>query len=121
MTMNETTIREYTIDATGKRLGDVTTQVARYLLGKDSADFARHTVAPVQVTVTNARMLDIPERKRQEIYQRYSGHPGGRKEETLDHLANRMGYSEVVRRSILNMLPKNKLQKPRMKNLIVTE
>lgn len=121
MNMKETTVREYTIDATGKRLGDVTTQAARYLLGKDSPDFARHTVASVQVTITNASKLDIPERKMQETYQRYSGYPSGRKVETLEHLANRLGYSEVVRKSILNMLPKNRLQKLRMKNLTVTE
>lgn len=113
--------REYTIDATGMRLGDLATDAARYLLGKDSPDVARHVAAPVQVTVVNASKLDIPERKKRETYQRYSGYPSGRTVETLEHLANRLGYSEVVRRTVLGMLPKNRLQKVRIKNLIITE
>lgn len=116
-----TAVREYTIDATGQRLGDVATTAARYLLGKDSSDFARNTVAPVQVTITNASKLDIPEKKQSEIYQRYSGYPSGRTVETLAHLAARLGYAEVVRRTIYGMLPSNRLRKPRLKNLIITE
>ncbi len=113
--------REYTIDATDKRLGDVATEAARYLLAKDSPDFARHVAAPVSVTIANASKLDIPDRKQGEIYQRYSGYPSGRTEETLEHLARRLGYAEVVRRTVKGMLPKNRLQSVRLKNLIITE
>lgn len=116
-----TETREYTIDATGRRLGDVLTEAARYLLGKNDPAFARHLAAPVSVTIENASKLDIPERKRREIYQRYSGYPGGLKEETLGHLADRLGNAEVVRRSMAGMLPKNRLQKVRLKNLTVTD
>jgi large subunit ribosomal protein L13 len=122
--MNRTTdthVREYTIDADGRRLGDVLTEASRYLLGKDDPRFTRHASAPAHVSIINARKLEIPERKKREIYQRYSGYPGGRKEETLEHLANRLGYSEVVRRSITGMLPKNRLMKVRLKNLTVTD
>lgn len=113
--------RTYTIDATGKRLGIIATEASRYLLAKDSPDVARHVAAPVIVTITNASKMDIPERKKSEIYQRYSGYPSGRKEETLEHLANRLGYSEVIRRSVKGMLPKNRLQSVRIKNLIISE
>lgn len=116
-----TETREYIIDATGRRLGDVLTEAARYLLGKDDPSFARHLAAPVSVSIVNASKLDIPERKKEEIYQRYSGYPSGRKEETLEHLANRLGHAEVVRRSMTGMLPKNRLQKVRLKNLTVTD
>ncbi len=120
--MNTTTqTREYTIDATGKRLGAVATEASRYLLGKDSPDFARHVAAPVQVSIINASKLDIPDRKKSEIYQSYSGYPSGRREETLEHLATRLGYAEVVRRTVKGMLPKNRLQSVRIKNLIITE
>ena len=111
----------YEIDATGKRLGKVATEAATILLGKDSTDFARHTTAPVTVQITNASLLDIPEKKKQEIYQTYSGYPGGRKTETLEHLGRRLGYAEVLKRSISGMLPKNKLRTPRLKNLNITE
>lgn len=117
----ETQKTEYVIDASGKRLGKVATEAATILIGKNTPDFARHTVSPVTVRIENASKLDIPEGKKTEIYQSYSGYPGGRRVERLDHLAHRLGYAEVLRRTIKGMLPKNKLQKPRMHNLEVTE
>jgi large subunit ribosomal protein L13 len=116
-----TTQREYTIDATGKRLGTVATEAASVLLGKNEPDFAKHLTAPVTVTIKNASKLDIPEKKKAEVYQTYSGYPGGLKSETLDHLGTRRGYAEVLRRSIGGMLPNNKLKKPMLKNLVITE
>lgn len=120
MTTN-TTMRTYTIDAKGKRLGRVATEAATYLNGKDMPDFAKHMVAPVQVKIENASHLDVTDKKKEDIYQSYSGYPGGRSVETLEHLGKRLGYAEVVRRTVLGMLPKNKLQPLMMKNLEVTE
>jgi large subunit ribosomal protein L13 len=113
---------EFTIDAKGKRLGKIATEVASLLLGKNRTDSEKHIATPVTVTVVNARLLDISEKKSsQETYQTYSGYPGGQKIETLGALSRRRGYGEALRRSIGGMLPKNKLHKVRMKNLIVTE
>ncbi len=117
----ETTTRNHTIDAKGKRLGILATEAAMVLNGKDSADFARNLIADVTVTITNVSKLDIPEKKKIEIYQSYSGYPGGRKTETLGHLADRRGYAEVVRRTIGGMLPNNKLKKQLLKRLIISE
>lgn len=117
----ETTSRTHKIDATGKRLGRLATETASVLLGKDKADFAKHLVADVTVEIVNASKLDVPEKKKSEIYQTYSGHPGGRKTETLDRLASRRGYSEVVRRTIAGMLPSNKLKKILLKRLVISE
>lgn len=111
----------YTIDATGKRLGKVATEAANYLMGKNSPDFVKHLAPEVEVTITNASKLDVTEKKKGEIYQSYSGYPGGRKTETLEHLGKRLGYGEVVRRTVKGMLPKNKLQAVMMKNLVVSE
>lgn len=113
--------KEYTIDAAGKRLGKVATEAASILNGKNTPDFAKHIVQNVTVRIENASKLDIPDGKKSEIYQSYSGYPGGRREETLEHLAKRLGYAEVVRRTVKGMLPHNKLQKLKMKNLVVTE
>lgn len=112
---------EYTIDAKGRRLGRVATEAATILIGKNDPNFAKNVVAPVSVKIVNASQLDVTDQKQGEIYQTYSGHPGGRKTETLSHLANRRGYSEVVKRTIKGMLPKNKLQSLIMHNLEVTE
>ena len=116
------TKKEYIVDATGKRLGHVATEVAALLIGKNLTDFVRYKSPEVTVKITNARLLDISEKKAmQETYQTYSGHPGGQKVETLGHLATRRGYGEVLRRTIGGMLPKNKLRDVRLKNLIITE
>jgi large subunit ribosomal protein L13 len=113
--------KEYTIDANGMRLGTLATKAASYLIGKNSASVARNVVTPVTVTIINASKMDLSEKKANAIYQSYSGYPGGRRTETLDHLGTRLGYSEAVRRTIKGMLPKNKLQSLMMKNLKVTD
>lgn len=113
--------KEYIIDATNKRLGRVATEAASVLLGKNTTHVTKNTVEPVVVKITNAKLLDISEKRAQEEFQSYSGYPGGRRVETLGHLAKRLGMREVVRRVVGGMLPKNKLHTPRMHNLEVTE
>lgn len=118
----KTETKEYVIDAQGKRMGRVATEAASILLGKHSPEFVKHQVIPSKVKVTNVRLMDVSEKKReQEVFKTYSGYPGGQKVESLGHLADRRGYSEVMRRTISGMLPKNKLHKERMKNLEITE
>lgn len=113
--------KSYTIDATGKRLGRIATEAAKVLIGKDSVQFAKNVVPDVTVTIENASKLDVSTKRAEMEFQSYSGFPGGRRVETLGHLATRRGYAEVVRRVVSGMLPKNKLHAVRMKNLIVTE
>lgn len=120
-TETENTNQTHTIDATDKRLGKVATEAAAVLLGKNTADYARHIKSDVVVEISNVSKLDIPEKKKKEIYQSYSGYPGGRRTETLDHLANRLGYAEVVRRTIGGMLPNNKHKKRLLTQLVITE
>ena len=112
---------EYVINAEGKRLGNIATEAASVLNGKNTATFVKNVLPNVIVKIENASKMDVPDKKKTEVYKTYSGHPSGQKEETLEHLATRLGYAEVVRRTVRGMLPKNKLQKQRMKNLVVTE
>lgn len=121
MTNTETTTRTHTIDASGKRLGKIATEAATVLMGKDQATFTKHVIEDVRVEIQNVSKMDIPEKKKSEIYQSYSGYPGGRKTETLEHLGERLGYAEVVRRTIGGMLPNNKHKSRLMKQLIVSE
>ncbi len=113
--------REHTIDAAGKRIGQIATEAATVLMGKDKVDFTKHIMSDVVVTIENASKLDIPEKKLGEIYQSYSGYPGGRKEETLGHLKERLGIGEALQRSIGGMLPNNKHKKRLLKQLIINE
>ena len=115
------TTKAHPIDATGKRLGRLATEAAAVLLGKHAPDYARHMVEDVTVTITNVSKMDVSTKKGTEIYQNYSGYPGGRRVETLDHLATRRGYAEVVRRTIGGMLPNNKLKKQLLKQLVISE
>lgn len=119
--MKTETTKTYTIDAAGKRLGKVATEAASVLLGKNDPAYARHIMNDVEVVITNASKLDIPEKKEKEIYQSYSGYPGGRNEETLIHLATRLGYAEVLKRSIGGMLPTNKHKKRLLLQLTISE
>ncbi len=111
-----------TIDATNKTLGRVASAAAKALLGKHSADFARNTTTKVEVKVTNASKVKISGNKAKQMeYVRYSGYPGGQKLETYDMLVARRGHKEALRRAILGMLPKNKLQTPRIKMLTIQD
>lgn len=117
----ETTTKTYTIDATGKRLGKVATEASAFLIGKNDPAFTKHIIADVHIVIENASKLDIPEKKEGEIYQSYSGYPGGRKTEPLIHLAKRLGYAEVLKRSIAGMLPTNKHKKRLLLKLTISE
>jgi large subunit ribosomal protein L13 len=112
---------EYVIDAAGKRLGRVATEAASVLIGKNSPDFAKNEIADVTVKIENASKMDIPVAREKEIYQSYSGYPGGLRSETLSHLGKRLGFAEVLKRTISGMLPKNKLRKPTLHNLKINE
>jgi large subunit ribosomal protein L13 len=48
-------------------------------------------------------------------YVRYSGYPGGQKIENYAMLTARRGHAEAIRRAVLGMLPKNRLQAKRIK------
>lgn len=113
--------KEYIIDATNKRLGRVATEAASVLLGKNTTHMEKHLVEPVTVKIQNASQLNITEKRGEMEFQRYTGYPGGRRVETLSHLAKRRGYAEVLKRVVGGMLPKNKLQSKRLQNLEVTE
>lgn len=113
--------KEFIIDAAGKRIGRVATEAASVLLGKNSTHFAKNVVEPITVKIVNASKLDISEKRGNEEFQTYSGYPGGRRVETLTHLRERRGIAEVMKRVVSGMLPKNRLHKLRLQNLVVTE
>ena len=109
-----------TIDAQDKTLGRVASAAAKALLGKHEADFAKNVVSTLGVKVTNIEKLKISgDKARDKQYVRYSGYPGGQKKESYAMLTERRGNKEALRRAILGMLPKNKLQMKRIKLLTI--
>jgi large subunit ribosomal protein L13 len=111
----------YTIDATDRTLGRVASEAAHALLGKRSVHFAKNQALPVTVVVANASKLHLPARRTAgKIYTHYTGHPGGLREISMEEMITKKGIAEVVKKTVDGMIPRNKLRKPRMKNLIVT-
>ncbi len=114
-------MKTHTIDATDKAIGRVATEAAKLLIGKNLTSFKRNAMPDVIVKIENASLARVTEKKVGKLFHRYSGYPGGLKIETLGELSKRRGYSEVFKRAVKGMLPKNKLQAKMLKQLIVTE
>lgn len=112
----------YTIDATDRTLGRVASEAASALLGKKSVHFAKNQAIPVTVTVNNASKLHLPLRRiKGKVYTRYTGHPGGLYFTTMEEMITKKGIAEVVKKTVDGMIPRNKLRKPRMQNLIIND
>lgn len=113
---------KHTIDATGKQLGRIATEAATLLMGKDRADFAKNKIPNITVEIVNASKANISEKKLEEkTYKSYSGYPGGLKTQTMAKVVSKKGYAEAFRKAVYGMIPHNKLAKPMMKNLVITE
>lgn len=120
--MNNTATTEYVLDATDQRLGRIASEIAVLLMGKELPSFSRNTLADVTVTVNNASLMNIDAKKMKEkVYDRYSGYPGGRKEQTMEKVVSDKGYAAILTNAVNGMLPKNKLQPLMIKNLIINE
>ena len=111
-----------TIDASGRTLGRVASEVAMSLMGKTKATFERNRYSGFPVKVVNASKLRITIKKLEEIYHtRYSGIPGGLRVLKGTETAEKRGLKELIRLAIYQMLPGNKLRRIMMKNLKVED
>ena len=90
--------RWYIVDAEGKNLGRLATQIAETLRGKTKPQYTPHVDTGDFVVVINA----------EKIYYRHSGYPGGLKQRTLREQLERRP-TEVLRSAVKGMLPKNRL------------
>ena len=107
------------IDAKGIRLGSLSSEAAKYLLGKYKAEYLPNVDCGDYVVVINSELIDVfPKKLKKKIYWKHSGYPGGLKSYTLEEMLKR-SPSEVVKKSIKGMLPKNKLGRKIYKNLYV--
>ncbi len=107
------------VDATDKILGRLAADIAMTLSGKKKPTFASHVDGGDGVVVINAKNIKVTGKKMlQKKYKRFSGYPGGLKEETLEHLLNRKP-EDVIRHAVKGMLPKNKLGSQMIKRLKV--
>jgi large subunit ribosomal protein L13 len=80
----DVTRKWWLIDAAGKPLGRLATEVATLLRGKHKPMFAPHVDTGDFVVVINASEVQVTSKKsQQKIYYRYTGYPGGLREESL--------------------------------------
>jgi len=112
-------MKQYTIDAKGKILGRVASQIALILRGKDTPTFAPHRDPQHAVTVINARLVKVSGQKdRQKLYKRYSGYPSGQKEIPFARLFAQ-SPKLVLEHAIKGMLPKNRLSRQLYKHVTI--
>jgi large subunit ribosomal protein L13 len=107
------------VDATGKTLGRLATQIAHELRGKTKPEYTPHIDVGDFVIVINAEKISVTGRKReQKRYYRHSGYPGGIRSRTLAEMLERRP-EEVIRKAVKGMLPRTRLGRAQLKKLKV--
>ena len=116
---NEIKREWYLINAEGKTLGPLASEIAKILKGKHKPIYSPHLDCGDYVIVINAEKIRVTGRKLdQKIYYRHSGYPGGLKSITLrEQLARHP--ERVIKAAVKGMLPKNRLGRKMLKKLKV--
>ncbi|RPJ11346.1 MAG: 50S ribosomal protein L13 [Deltaproteobacteria bacterium] len=109
----------YLINAEGKVLGRLATQLATILRGKKKPIYTPHVDTGDFVIVVNAGKIALTGKKmKDKIYYHHSGHPGGIKATSAEKLLAKKP-TEVIRLAVKGMLPKNKLARHMLSKLKV--
>ena len=107
----------YLVDAEGKILGRLASEIAKIIRGKNKPDFTPHFNSGDKVVVINAEKVKLTGNKlTDKVYTTYSLYPGGLKKTNPQALLEKKP-TEVLRLAVKGMLPKNRLQSVYMKNL----
>jgi len=109
----------FVVDASGKTLGRLATEVARILRGKHKPTYSPMIDVGDYVIVVNAEKVRVTGRKlTQKFYYRHSGYPGGFKQISLGDMLARHP-TRVIEYAVRGMLPKNALGRRMFKKLKV--
>ena len=107
----------YVVDAEGQTLGRLATQIADRLRGKGKPQFTPHVDTGDFVVVVNAEKIAVTGNKlEQKLYYRHSGYPGGLRERPLREQLERRP-TEVLRKAVKGMLPRNRLGRQQLTKL----
>ena len=109
----------YLVDADGKTLGRLASELARRLRGKHKPIYTPHVDTGDFIVVVNAEKIRVTGRKlRDKMYHRHTGYPGGLKsmpfEKLIDHAPER-----VIQSAVKGMLPRNPLGRAMFRKLKV--
>ncbi|MDA8101323.1 MAG: 50S ribosomal protein L13 [Nitrospiraceae bacterium] len=109
----------FIVDANGKTLGRLASQVAAVLKGKTKPIFTTHVDTGDFVIVVNADKIHLTGKKLdQKVYYRHSGYPGGLKAVTAGTLI-KSKPERIIKMAVQGMLPKTQLGKSMLSKLKV--
>jgi large subunit ribosomal protein L13 len=109
----------YIIDAEGKTLGRMATEIARRLRGKHKPEYTPHVDTGDYIIVVNAEKVKVTGAKATDKkYYRHTGYPGGLREMSFDKLIDH-APERVIQAAVKGMLPKNPLGRAMFRKLKV--
>ncbi len=109
----------YVVDAAGKVLGRLSTQIAMRLRGKHKPEYTPHADTGDYIVVINAEQIKVTgDKAANKIYYDHSGYPGGLKETTFDKLHEK-DPTRIIERAVKGMLPRNPLGRAMLSKLKV--
>jgi len=107
------------LDLKDQVLGRASTNIAAKLIGKSKPYFTQHLDCGDYIVAINAEKIRVTGRKKkQKMYYRHSGFPGGFKQTPFDQMMQK-DPRKVIELAVRGMLPKNKLRDKRMRRLKV--
>jgi large subunit ribosomal protein L13 len=109
----------YVVDAEGKTLGRIATEIARRLRGKHKPEYTPHMDTGDYIIVVNADKVTVTGNKGQgKIYYSHSGYPGGIKEINFDDLQAKKPEM-IIEKAVKGMLPRGPLGRAMFRKLKV--
>lgn len=117
LTKEQAKPRWHVVDASGKVLGRLATDVATILRGKHTAAYTPHTDSGDYVVIVNCEKIELTGNKwKGKMYETYSGWRGGRKD-TPAEVVFKKDPTRLVYLAVRGMLPKNRLSRQIIKKL----
>ncbi len=111
--------RWYLVDAEGKVLGRLATEIAAILRGKNKPEYTPHMDMGDFVIVVNADKIRVTGKKEeQKLYRRHTGYPGGLREVPFERLIA-THPERALESAVRGMLPKNALGRSMFRKLKV--
>jgi large subunit ribosomal protein L13 len=109
----------FVIDASGRTLGRLATEIARRLRGKHKAEFTPNIDAGDYIVVVNAEKVRVTGRKyTDKVYHRHTGYPGGIKTTTFEKMQQKQP-ARIIEKAVKGMLPKGPMGRQLFRKLKV--
>ena len=109
----------YQVDAHGKVLGRLATEIVKFLSGKNKVNYTPNIDGGDFVVVTNSDKVVVTGNKtKDKIYYHFTGYPGGIKDISFEKQMEK-DSRKVIETAVKGMLPKNKLSRQMMTRLLI--